>query len=210
MPVIAVIDGGERRRCWLRVGSGVVLEARHGLPPVLPIRLIFLLIVAVGVCLGPATSVHADTNSQIDRFSLWTECQGMNLLVSSDGKALPTKESIATAVRSRLRAARMYDDRQLGFHVNFLIHVAVAAIGSAFHVSIQFQKGLRDSWSGEENLATTWQRDVVGTHDNNPEYLRSAVFGLTDEFIDEYLRVNVDACRYRQRELAPLRPLLSR
>ncbi len=46
-----------------------------------------------------------------------------------------------------------------------------------------------------ENTATTWGVGSTGTHSRNPNFILSSVSQHTDKFIDEYLRVNADACK---------------
>ena len=48
--------------------------------------------------------------------------------------------------------------------------------------------------TGLDNRARTWDVASTGTHTQNPNYILSSVTLYTDEFIDEYLRVNADAC----------------
>ena len=43
-------------------------------------------------------------------------------------------------------------------------------------------------------VAATWHRGSIGMHGDRPSSILSAIALYTDKFIDEYLRVNADAC----------------
>lgn len=154
----------------------------------------------------------------MDRFQLWYACEPIYLIVES----LPdhaaewglTREAITTAVRSRLRAARLYSRssrRSVPYRPGSIVHVSDSRAllyvhvnslseGEAFSVDVEFKKRLSD-WSrlpdparsGEAGRATTWDTGSVGQGD--ADYILSTVSQLTDRFIDEYLRVNASACQ---------------
>ena len=67
----------------------------------------------MAVLLFIGTSVLAEEVSDLDRFQLWNDCRAMNLVVeglNQDAAEIGlTREAIETAVRSRLRAARLYN-----------------------------------------------------------------------------------------------------
>ena len=84
-----------------------------------------------------------------------------------------TRDVIAAAVRSRLRAARLHWSR----------------VGPYLYVNMH-----ADPISGEQQLATTWDKGLLGSGGNANDVL-SGLSRLTDIFIDEYLRVNEQACK---------------
>ena len=141
-----------------------------------------------------APSGAAEKVSQADRFRLWNDCRSMGLLVVDLPKSATeiglTKDAVTVAVRSRLRAARLYraDDG-----VPFL-PVTVTVFGSAFDVSVAYIKWVKDRASGISSGAITWTRGSTGTHGRDASYILSSVSQKVDKFIDEYLRVNEAAC----------------
>lgn len=141
-----------------------------------------------------AAPAAAEDVTDLDRFQLWSDCRGMRLSVADLGEDAAdidlTEEAIETAVRSRLRAARLYDADAFGH----FLYVNVNVFRQVFSINVEYYKGLNDSVSGELGVATTWQIGSVGTHGWDAGYILSAVSQYMDKFIDEYLRVNEDAC----------------
>lgn len=125
-------------------------------------------------------SAWAESVTELDRFKLWDRCRPADLLVIflSKGKTdiELTKETIATSVRSRLRAARLYDATALSY-----LYVCVNVVGSAFSVTLGYHKIVEDLASGERYMAMTWFRDGTGTHGRDSGYVLSAVSKHTDE-----------------------------
>ena len=142
---------------------------------------------------------------------LWTACEpvGLNIAsLSDDARGIGLKkEDIEIAIRSRLRAAHIFDEKNLFSYP----YVHVRVVGLAFSINFQFTqlKRIFDSTvSKNYNLAlkrlldeyfvgyvTTWQTGVLGTHGDDADYILSSIYKLTDRFIDEYLRVNAPACK---------------
>lgn len=152
------------------------------------------LILALTVFLASTALAQDEQVTDYDRFRLWNDCQPVSLLAGfepvEDGEAAGlTVEAIETAVRSRLRAARVYD-ASAGPHVYVYVHV----VGSAFHLSFDFLKRFIDSGSYTLDYAIGWQTGATGTHSYDPGFILGGVSQATDAFIDEYLRVNADAC----------------
>ncbi len=136
-----------------------------------------------------ATPISAD-----DTFRLGNVCEPVNLLVEE----LPhgaaeiglTRGDIATTVRSKLRAARLYGTSR----IIPVLYVNVNVQGIAFSVRLEFRKMLFDPISEMANAATTWNKSMTGQSGSNADYILSTASLLTDMFIDEYLRVNEPAC----------------
>ena len=148
--------------------------------------------VALAVLILASVSARADET--IDRFQLWAECRTMHLVVEGlhdDAARIGlTEDSIETAVRSRLRAARLYTT---DFSFQYLyVHVSVRSF--VFFTGIKFIKIMTDPRSNESGFAATWSTSSIGTHEKNSNYILGGVLQHVDEFIDEYLRVNESAC----------------
>ena len=144
-----------------------------------------------------------------DRFKLWNNCKPLrpgafvyNYNGNADVKGLSVRNArltnkAETVVRRRFRTARIYDEP--GLHP-----VILAEIRSLWHtesvhvllygVELKFQKYVTDDVSGENWIATVWERSDFGMHDDPEAYVLKKLSEFTDEFIEEYLRVNADAC----------------
>ena len=140
--------------------------------------------------------------SELDRFQLWNDCQPMILSfsdISKDDDAVKIglkNDEIAIAVRSRLRAARLYVDHVRAFlEARGLIRVRVTLTNRAFYTGIKYEKIVNDPASGGAGWASTWDTYSVGTHGSDPSYIVRSISEHMDKFIDEYLRVNASACK---------------
>ena len=157
----------------------------------------------MGLALAVPASA-AEKVTRLDRFYLWNYCRPLNLTVevlSDDARKVGLRESdIETAVRSRLRGARIYDEKRIP-----TLYVNVNVVGLAFAIRVEFQRPVRvlnaPYWieavemdPALVNLASTWDTGSVGTHGRHDAYILSSVSRHVDKFIDEYLRVNADAC----------------
>lgn len=151
------------------------------------------LILALTLFLAGTALAQEEEVTGFDRFRLWNNCGTIDLIVeelSEDaGEIRLTREAIETSVRSRLRAARIYDSAATPY-----LYVKVPVVGSAFRVSFEFKKFVADYVSDRSNYATTWNTGVTGTHAGDSGYILGAVSEMSDLFIDEYFRVNAAAC----------------
>ncbi|MYE02883.1 MAG: hypothetical protein F4Y03_16720 [Alphaproteobacteria bacterium] len=154
-------------------------------------RIVLSLLVALSCAFSLST--QAAELSSWDRFKLWNDCEPMQLVVeklSADASDIGLeREALEISVRSRLRAARIY-----GLESKFYLHLIVSIVGRAFSIEITYNKVLHDIASAETGYAITWVRSGTGTHGQDSSYVISLVSQYTDEFIDEYLRVNDAAC----------------
>ena len=155
-------------------------------------RLTVSLIAAASLVL--AASTWAENVTWRDHFELWNNCKPVKLVVEDLHKDAVdirlTEEAVAIGVRSRLRAARLYDASALSSY----LHVDVGVKDLAFSIVFRYNKFMMDIASGERGITSSWLRGSIGTHGRDSGYILSAVSQHTDEFIDEYLRVNEDAC----------------
>ena len=149
-----------------------------------------------------ASSASADEVSDLDRFRLWANCAPIGLFVGvsiSPTTQIHLEEAdIETTVRSRLRGARIYNDISYSN-----LEVGVDVVGRAVHLEMAFVRQvevLLPFWAMQEEIeplrgfTDTWRLGRTGTHGDDPGFLLSVMAQMTDKFIDEYLRVNADAC----------------
>ena len=150
------------------------------------------ILIAATLLLAAAPAL-ADNVTELDRFRLWDECRptqlGVEDLVADEAEIGLTKDAIEVAVRSKLRAARLYAEGGIS-----ALYVRVAVVGEAYNISIQYWKYVADQATGTIRRATTWETGSTGTHAKNSSFVLSNAAQYTDKFIDEYLRVNADAC----------------
>ena len=153
------------------------------------------------VLTSPASA--AEIVTEVDRFRLWNGCQPVDLVIeglSDDARKIDLrKEDVGTTVRSRLRGARIYQEHRLPY-----LYVNAFVTETAFSVDVEFVRlveALLPFWYKPEGMdpltgdATSWSSESAGTHGGRSDYILSWIARHTDEFIDEYLRVNADACR---------------
>lgn len=146
-----------------------------------------------------AASAWGENATDLDRFRLWNDCRAMNLVIEglpADGAGIGlTNEAVAAAARSRLRAARLYEageDPYLPY-----LYVQISVFENAFSVRVEYRKVVADVASDQIGFGGTWRVGRLGTHGWSPAFVLSGVSQSMDEFIDEYLRVNADACARR-------------
>ena len=153
------------------------------------------------VCVGATPSVAEDQEvTTLDRIALWNECKPTHLLVEElpdDAKEIRlTVEAIEVTVRSRLRAARLYT-AGLPTFLDPYLYVSISANTDTFYSTFEYNKPLRDDATGFLIHAETWDLSGLGRHGGDAAYVLSILAQNTDEFIDEYLRVNEEACSQR-------------
>ena len=154
---------------------------------------------AAALALAPASASAAEV-SGLDRFMLWNECRDVGLVVNDLPESVAAfgldVDAIEVTARSRLRAARLYAEPRSVTGLSYLL-VLVNAAGPAFNISLEYLKPVIDIVTMREGRARFWSTGETGLHGKNPQYLLSSVAELSDRFIDEYLRVNRDACEKR-------------
>lgn len=134
----------------------------------------------------------SELSSDWDRFRLWNRCHPMGLQVFVNEDAIDiglTKKTVTAAVRSRLRAARLYENGG-----ESKLWAGVEVHGFAFNVNVYYMKKLMDPVSMQVARAITWQDGSFGTHRQDSGFVLSALSESVDMFIDEYLRVNALVC----------------
>ena len=61
--------------------------------------------------------------------------------------------------------------------------------------NVEYRKFVKDFVTTLAYRTTTWEVGLTGTHGQDSNSVLSSVAHSTDLFIDEYLRVNTDACK---------------
>ena len=168
---------------------------------------VFVRLLALALAtLSAATGMNADdTRARVERFQLWNDCRPVRLRIDDlsehEAKIGLTKEAVAVAVRSRLRAARIYTDGDItATEAPAAVYMSIGVVGPAFTVHSRFAKAVRDIASGVSNYATTWDYGQYGTHGDDPDAIIRAASKIADRFLDDYLRVNEAACAARERK----------
>ncbi len=142
-------------------------------------RTLPLVLIAVASLL-PRPVASQEYVSDRSRFVLYTGC-AVNLTVVMAGGG-ETEAETETAVRSRLRAARIYDPEA----PDRLFVFGGRLYGDRFgdwDFKLEFWKnGFQDPRTGTSGSLNTWIREGSGRFE--------ALRGLLDVFVDEYLRVN--------------------
>ena len=157
----------------------------------LPIGIMAAFLIAT----APASAAEV---SDRDRFTFGNGCLPTRLVVEyyqskkADSLKL-TQDAIETTVRSRLRGARLFTENRVLAGWTFL-YINVHVAGAAYDIETSYNKRLRDVVLKQNGIATTWQEGTMGTHGNDSGYILGIIARHTDKFIDEYLRVNADAC----------------
>ena len=129
-----------------------------------------------------------------ERFELFNRCRPMALLVEGfpedAGKINLTEESIEMAAESRLRSARLYDNK-----ADTMLYINVNVVKKAFSIIIEYSRLVFEPISDEWGRAVTWQVGSTGAHGRSASYIRSGVSEKIAKFLVEYLRVNEKACK---------------
>lgn len=172
----------------------------------------------LALLLVPAPALGQEPDYYYDRFRLFTECSSVrvSVVVEDDESDLGlSEERVETAVRSRLRGARIFysgptleamlavalEDRDSDWHLAWQrrlrspsLSVYVHVVGPAHRVSVEMLQDVRTYYTDLSGIASTWSRASTGTHGGNPAFVLGSVSEKMDGFIDDYLRVNEEAC----------------
>ena len=155
------------------------------------------------VCCAVVEAVQfAETDTQSDRFKLYTQCKPVYVDVTYNPEQYahapyPAKDTVLAAIRSRLRAARIFtgtyqmspqliiviEPLGLGPNETWAAHIA------KIHYSLF--KMVIDPATEMISGAATWGL-IIHT---GAQRVHEKIAEGTDVFIDEYLRVNESACR---------------
>lgn len=144
-----------------------------------------------------------------DRFELWAECSRFWPEVHVDQEQSMSEideEAVTIAVRSRLRSARLFEDRlsedrstwnpgKKPWEKGVWLVVDVQTVGAAFTTSVKLYKRRMDLFSGDQATDLAWQASSFGTYAGDEGYVLGIIGKNMDRFIDAYLRVNEPACQ---------------
>ncbi|MCY4645754.1 MAG: hypothetical protein OXE73_02550 [Gammaproteobacteria bacterium] len=154
-----------------------------------------------------------------DRFRLFANCSPVRLGlvgVQDDTDDLGLSEQrVERAVRSRLRGARIYYSGPTAAEVSAMmgddpfgavaarrrllqapfLSVVVHVVERAFNLRIQMGQIVYNANADLDGLAVTWSSTTTGIHGRDPSFVLGSVSEMMDGFIDDYLRVNGEACR---------------
>ena len=170
------------------------------------LRLVGGVLVALLVLLAAAPLQAVTDAEEFMRFTYWTGCSPLRLGVAPSEDAVTvglTEGVITTAVRSRLRSARLYTDTNDREVPMLIVHVSVVNSrrrpGGAFSIEMALHKHLYDPLTGLSIPAQT--NDIVGglygktgMYSGNAYFILSMIAQAMDGFLDAYLRVNEPAC----------------
>ena len=147
-----------------------------------------------------ASANASDARRIPDRFGLWHNCEKMLLFVNSDigGFLHFPNEIIETIIKQKLRAVRLYRRQgnispTLSVHLNAWSTVRGRHGRIVYFVNWQLKKAATDEETGISGLLPTFSTMLSGMTTNIND-VKSSIANYTDEFIDEYFRVNEDAC----------------
>lgn len=152
-----------------------------------------LILISVGSILLFAFHVgNAQEGASAYDEQLFTRCAPLSIAIGFSMKntdAPLTKETIANAVESRLRGARLFKSDAAQF-----LAVDLNVLGSAFSLRIGLNSWIEDMGFGRGGTVLMWGTGATGTHSGNAQYIVSLVSQYMDEFIVKYLRVNEGHC----------------
>ena len=73
------------------------------------------------------------------------------------------------------------------------LYVTVSAVGAAFAVEIQFRRRVTVETAfgyRESMVAATWDKDHVGMHADDPEFIVQALDNMLDNFLTDFFKAN--------------------
>ncbi|MCY4287913.1 MAG: hypothetical protein OXC63_04915 [Aestuariivita sp.] len=138
------------------------------------------------------------TADSYECFQLFNQCEPISLHIGVEENDLGiTEDRARTIVESRLRSARLYDADSVPY---FGVGIDIDE-GEYSHINVvrfNFYKLVSDGYTNTRYLSTTWERGTFGLSGVNYSSIGDAIMQsiseMTDEFINEYLRVNEPAC----------------
>ena len=138
--------------------------------------------------------------SDFDCAQYWTACELLGeTFVGVDDDAPVTEDRLRNAVESRLRGARLLNDTGGGPSLNVTILTVVAPSGQASSVlSVGISKRMFDGALGVWTLTERYPETLTILHGkDNTAFVMDAFYGVLDQIINNYLRVNGPACSWR-------------
>ncbi|MYA33279.1 MAG: hypothetical protein F4164_06370 [Gemmatimonadales bacterium] len=137
-----------------------------------------------------------------ENFSLFTDCASlwfMPTVSDPDDELGLSLDRVRTLVRSRLRAAGIYQDADPEHATaSRILWVRVTVIGRAWKIRMHISTFFPDPLTDRQLVLEIWSHENFGTHGGDPGFVLGLLSEGVDEFIDEYLRVNEEACSQRR------------
>ena len=134
---------------------------------------------------------------EMDRFALWNNCYPVwfrHGIDDSTKLGLPVFGS-SDLLKRKLEDAGLLDDGSVEIDGSLsFFEIRLDTLGQFYSVHVTFNKQVTDEATGLSSHVTTWGRALPVGMTRNPQDILDRVLDLTDLFIDEYLRVNADAC----------------
>lgn len=149
-----------------------------------------------------------------ERFQLWNYCYPVSVdLVTGLIKPYVAdleKEEVETTIRSRLQNVQLYIPEHSSTSI---LRLVLEVESETFTIETAYIKMVKDIASGESAFVKTWERNflpeehegnlsdgasLVRTkrHNKDKQYILYWVSKYVDKFIEEYMRVNSDACAH--------------
>ena len=151
-----------------------------------------------------------------DRFRLWNHCFPVRVRLYMDpltGAYVSDleKEEVEAIIRSRLQSVQLFTPEH---PMSSTLQLVLEVESEIFTISTAHIKVVKDPASGVSASVETWvqtflpeeventlgdHHSIVSTkrHNKDKEYVLYWVSKYVDKFIEEYLRVNADACVHR-------------
>ena len=142
------------------------------------------------------------SEDEIDMFKLWNDCLPVALLIAGGkrdsirGETVKISKKIIVKMLSNAnfrRNAGIPDPISGDASLWAILDMSNTPEEQKFSVSLQFHKTVRDLASGINGDMVTWAASIKNKNGNS-YVVWSAVRRLMKIFINEYLRVNADAC----------------
>ena len=137
-------------------------------------------------------AVPASGVTEHEKFQFYNQCSPVSLYwveLNEDAKKLGiTEKTVRNLVESRLRSARIYDEKS---ESSLLAEINV--FENYFTVYLGYFPVVRSL--GGYGVAETWRKTASGTHKGNKNSILSPFPEYIDEFINEYLKVNQKDCK---------------
>lgn len=141
-----------------------------------------------------------------DRISTHVRSRLRSARIFAEDLSIPPKLSAAYSRLRKAKAQKILTEEQLKALDEFVIKSLVEAprlgiyinvVGSGFSLKLVLKKRVHEQFSDTYFPAITWEKSYTGTVSgggSGGDYILSGVSEGIDAFIDEYLRVNSEAC----------------
>ena len=150
------------------------------------------------------------TQNEQERFELLNSCLPVRLYVALREFAAPDallsnlQPKAEAVARSKLQYAGLYHPGSVNL-VSPALYLLLFLKYEEFEIHTSYRKRVVDNVTNVSGYIITWKLELVSDpdfvisrkHNTDPEYVLHWVAKHTDRFIEEYRRVNADACANR-------------